>query len=129
MAEQTEWVLKARKLAERLPAERLHPKVLGFLKDLKEGEAVGITCSGGADSVCVLLLLWTHFPELKKKLRILHFNHDLRGADSEGDEVFVKKMAEELGCGFISDKWEMKPSDSPSEAEARIARFVFFIKS
>jgi len=129
MADNTEWALKARKLGERLPIESLHPKVVDFLiSDAgSRSKILGIGCSGGADSVCMALLLWAHFPSLRNKFRVLHFDHDLRGEESKGDEVFVKGLAEGLGLGFYSEQWKLNGKDSHlSEAKARTARFDFF---
>ena len=131
MAGNNEWKLKARKLGESLPIESLHPKVVDFLTGDagSRSDVLGIACSGGADSVCTALLLWAHFPDLRDRFRILHFDHGLRGEESKGDEVFVKGLAEGLGLGFFSDQWKLSGKNShPSEAEARTARVDFFHK-
>ncbi len=127
MAGDTKWALQARKLKERFPIESLHPKVVDSLAGELKSETVGIACSGGADSVCLILLLWAHFPDLRNRFRVLHFDHALRGKESMEDEVFVKGLAEGLGLKFFSEQWKLKgePS-SPSESAARTARFDFF---
>ncbi len=62
-------------------------------KLLKAGDCVGVAVSGGADSVALLRLLL----ELRKKigvvLSVVHFNHKLRGAESDEDERFVAQLA------------------------------------
>jgi tRNA(Ile)-lysidine synthase len=54
--------------------------------------------SGGADSVSLLLALYELRKLKKLNLRIViaHYNHDLRGEESEKDEQFVKKLAGEF---------------------------------
>ena len=52
--------------------------------------------SGGADSVCLLLVL----SELKKRmgfqLEVIHVEHGIRGEESRKDAVFVEKLCEDL---------------------------------
>jgi tRNA(Ile)-lysidine synthase len=69
---------------------------------LKAGDRVGVAVSGGADSVALLRLLL----ELRKKvgfvLSVVHFNHKLRGTESDEDQRFVAELAQrhklELRC-------------------------------
>src|SRR5437660_11048843 len=69
---------------------------------LRPGDRVGVAVSGGADSVSLLLLLL----ELRKKLgivlRVVHFNHKLRGKASDADEAFVAKLAAKHGLELHS---------------------------
>ncbi len=55
---------------------------------------LGIACSGGVDST-VLAHLCSVF---QWKITLLHINYGLRGPESEGDEAFVRSLAETLGC-------------------------------
>src|SRR5689334_12319519 len=67
---------------------------------LDEGDRVGVAVSGGADSVFLLHALRALVPERKITLSVLHVNHQLRGAESEGDEEFVRGLAEQFGLPF-----------------------------
>ena len=49
--------------------------------------------SGGADSVCLVLVL----KELGFEVAVAHVNHGLRGAESDEDEAFTKQLALSLG--------------------------------
>lgn len=94
------------------------------------GETVIVAVSGGADSVSLLLAL--HDLRNRKKLdhRIVaaHFNHNLRGAESDADEDYVRglttKLSVELaiGRGDISRKGNL-------EQNARIARYDFLART
>src|SRR6266853_1629559 len=60
---------------------------------LKAGDRIGIAVSGGADSVALLRLLLELRKEIGVVLSVVHFNHKLRGAESEADEQFVTDLA------------------------------------
>ena len=69
---------------------------------LRAGQRVAVACSGGADSVALLRLLVELRERLGLQLLVCHLNHQLRGGDSDGDEAFVRGLADGLGLGFIS---------------------------
>jgi len=60
---------------------------------LKAGDRVGVAVSAGADSVALLRLLMELRKEIGIVLSVIHFNHKLRGAESETDEQFVTDLA------------------------------------
>lgn len=69
---------------------------------LRAGDRVGVAVSGGADSVALALLLRSLQSELGATFFIVHFNHKLRGPDSDADEQFVRELAERLGWDFVA---------------------------
>ena len=71
---------------------------------LRPGERVGVGVSGGSDSVALLRILQGVSQQQGIRLCVLHFNHGLRGAESEGDEQFVAALAAELGLPFFSGR-------------------------
>ena len=96
-------------------------KILEFIRKyqmIRPGDSVCVGFSGGADSVCLLELLYELREELSIRLEAVHVNHNLRGRESDGDQDFaeefcrkrgiplhlysfeVKKMAGNLGCGL-----------------------------
>jgi tRNA(Ile)-lysidine synthase len=87
---------------------------------------VVIGCSGGADSVALLRLM----AELRTQgndpprgfLIAAHYNHALRGSESDNDQQFVQKLAEELGLRFQTKRTQ---SDETSEAALRSMRMQF----
>lgn len=120
-----DWPESAVRLATALPRARLHPAVLAWAGRSPPGERWVVACSSGADSVALLLLLWAHWPERRRKLTAVHFNHRLRGAAADRDERFGRELAAALGIGWRADRWQQAPKRA-SEAEARGARHAFF---
>ncbi len=64
------------------------------------GTRVLAAVSGGADSVCMLLMLKKLLPE--DSLAAAHFNHRLRGAESDRDEAFTRDLCAREGIRFYS---------------------------
>ena len=62
------------------------------------GTKVLAAVSGGADSVCMLLMLKRLMPE--GALAAAHFNHRLRGAESDRDEAFTRELCAREGIRF-----------------------------
>ena len=118
--------LHAEQLARLIPRERLHPAALAVADpSAVVGERWLLALSGGADSVALLLLVWAHWPSQRPLLAVAHFNHRLRGEESDADEVFCRKLCEDLSVAFHTQAWIDAPL-SASEDEARCARYSFF---
>src|SRR5687767_627688 len=62
--------------------------------------SVLVAVSGGADSVALLRGLAVLKTAGAGRLVVAHFNHQLRGADSEADEAFVADLCGDLGLGL-----------------------------
>src|SRR5216684_3572887 len=99
---------------------------------LRAGERVGVAVSGGADSVALLLLLVELRKPLGIVLSVVHFNHKLRGKDSDGDEKFVSKLAGKYGLVFHAGRADIatkaKSNKANVEDTARRARYQFFAR-
>jgi tRNA(Ile)-lysidine synthase len=95
---------------------------------IPKGSSIGVAVSGGSDSTALLLVLFT----LKKSMGIdrlvaMHVNHGLRGAESNGDERFVRDLAKNLGIPFYIKRLKGKSlTDKGMEAWARSERYRFF---
>ncbi|MEI6900992.1 MAG: tRNA lysidine(34) synthetase TilS, partial [Bacteroidota bacterium] len=64
-------------------------------------EKILLAVSGGIDSVCMAVI----FSKAQYSFSIAHCNFQLRGEESELDEVFVRKLAELLNVPFYSKKF------------------------
>lgn len=73
------------------------------------GAALVVGVSGGADSMVLLHLLSKLAPEQKWRLVVAHYNHKLRGKESDMDEALVAKEARKLGLMFERGEGEVKP--------------------
>jgi tRNA(Ile)-lysidine synthase len=96
----------------------------------RAGDRVGVGVSGGADSVALLLLLEQLREHLGIGLAILHFNHQLRGAESDADEQFVAELAAERGIDFVVGRGDVAGAARERgwnlEDAARRLRYAFF---
>jgi tRNA(Ile)-lysidine synthase len=66
----------------------------------RTGHRVGVAVSGGADSVCLLHVLFELAPRWNLLLHVLHLDHQLRGEESRADARFVEQLAAQLGLPF-----------------------------
>ena len=57
---------------------------------------VTVALSGGADSVALLYSLYLLKDELNITLSACHINHNLRGEESDGDELFARRLCRRL---------------------------------
>ena len=111
----------------------LAERVLGTIRReelLRAGDRVGVAVSGGIDSVGLLRLLMEVRQELGIVVSVVHFNHKLRGAESDGDQGFAAKLAREHGLEFQvagGDAARFAAKEhSGLEAAARELRYGFF---
>lgn len=85
-----------------------------------------IACSGGLDSVFLVHL----FVSMNKKVGLLHCNFKLRGEESDGDEVFVRKLAKELNIPIqvnVFDTIKYKEANNTNtQLAARNLRYAWF---
>ena len=97
---------------------------------MQAGERVGIAVSGGIDSVALLRFLLELRAELGIVLSVVHFNHKLRGAESDGDERFVADLAREHDLEFHCDSDDVaghaREQRVSLETAARELRYRFF---
>lgn len=87
---------------------------------LSAAHRIGVGVSGGADSVVLVHIL--HRLSLEPVL--LHANHQLRGAESDADEAFVRALAGSLGLEILVEA--ARPGGGNLEQEARRVRRDFF---
>ena len=94
------------------------------------GQRLGVAVSGGPDSVLLFHFLRDTAEELGITLAVVHFNHRLRGAESDGDEEFVRRLAESAGVPYLGGSAEVgevaRRQRRNLEATARELRYQFF---
>ncbi len=99
-------------------------------KMLSPGAPVIVCVSGGVDSMCLLDVLAGLREQIGFPLYAAHYNHRLRGAESDGDEAFVREQCElrriplYVGSGDVAG--EAKRRGLGVEETARTMRYVFF---
>lgn len=85
--------------------------------------------SGGADSVALVRGLHAVRSVGRGRLIVAHFNHQLRGAESNADEAFVVALAHSLGLPFEVGRGDVQAAAAAAgdgvEAAARAARYEF----
>lgn len=97
---------------------------------LKHGDKVVVGVSGGADSVCLLNVLY----EIRKKynltLYVVHVNHGIRGNEALRDEQFVENMAKSMDVYYESRHVDVpniaKELKQTEEEAGRICRYKIF---
>ena len=70
----------------------MESKILAWCREqrlFEPGAEVCCAVSGGADSTAMLVCLLALRGELKITVRAAHYNHRLRGAESDRDEAFA----------------------------------------
>jgi tRNA(Ile)-lysidine synthase len=101
-------------------------------KLFKAGDRVGVAVSSGGDSVALLRALLELRTELGVVLSIVHFNHKLRGDESEQDERFVRELARLYDLPIYRAEADTKTLAREKalsiEAAARELRYSFFGK-
>lgn len=97
---------------------------------LKPGDRVGIAVSGGADSVALFRLLLELRGELGVVLSVVHFNHKLRGAESDEEERFVAELARQHKLDLSCESGDVSALAAARrlslEAAARELRYEYF---
>ena len=64
---------------------------------LAAGDTVLVGVSGGADSVCLLMVLHELSATMKFALEVVHVEHGIRGEESLQDAAFVEDLCKRLG--------------------------------
>ncbi len=90
------------------------------------GDRVVCALSGGADSVALLFGLYLLQPKLQFTLSAAHFNHQLRGEESDRDEAFVRALCDRYDIPLYVGTAPVKAGEKGLEAAAREARYAFF---
>ena len=104
-------------------------KLTAFIRrydQIHPGDRIVCAVSGGADSVALLFGLYLLQEKLQFTLSAAHFNHQLRGEESDRDERFVRTLCDRYDIPLSVGTAPVKPGDKGLEAAAREARYAFF---
>jgi tRNA(Ile)-lysidine synthase len=82
---------------------------------IDQGDVVVVAVSGGPDSVALLHVLFLLSKDLGWRLIVAHVNHQFRGAESDAEAEFVRKLATDWGLIC-----EVGTIDVPSYIEATL---------
>ena len=90
------------------------------------GDTVIAAVSGGADSIALLFGLYLLKDSLGITLEAAHFNHGLRGAESDRDAEFVRNLCDRYDIPLHLGGARVTAGKKGLEAAARDARYAFF---
>ena len=92
---------------------------------IEKGDRIVCAVSGGADSMALLWSLYLLKEEWDLTVEAAHFNHRLRGEESDRDEQFVRDFCDGYGIPLHVGSAEVRPGKKGLEAAAREARYAF----
>lgn len=117
--------------AYKIIAESIHNndisayEALSLLNNKSCYEKICIACSGGSDSVYLLDFIYEKYKNLRGRIIVLHFNHNVRGQSSDDDEIFVKNLAQQYNVDFYCERLTDMPS-RVTEETLRSCRNKFY---
>ena len=95
---------------------------------LHAGDTAVVGLSGGADSCALLLVLLELKDALGITVRACHINHNLRGEESDGDEMFVRTLCAERGVKLDVFSVDVRGSADRHESIEEAARRLRYEK-
>lgn len=112
--------------------EKTEQTLLAYCKQqglFKSGDRVIVACSGGADSMALLLFLLRCRRSLSIEVLATHVNHGIRGAAADRDEKFVARFCEDRALELFvynARRAGVDIPENPSEDWARNLRYSWF---
>lgn len=103
-------------------------KLVAFVRRyqmLQPGDHVVCAVSGGADSVAMLFAMYLLRDKLRITVSAAHFNHRLRGEESDRDEAFVRDFCARYDIALDVGNAKIVSGKKGLEAAARDARYAF----
>ncbi len=101
-------------------------------KLIREGDTILVGVSGGADSVCLLLVLRELQRELPFSMEVVHVEHGIRGEESRKDALFVENLCKKMdvSCMVYTENVPeyAKAHGLGLEEAARIRRYACYEK-
>ena len=103
-------------------------KMLGLMRRyemVQKGDTLICAVSGGADSMALLWAMYLMREKLGIHLAAAHFNHGLRGEESQRDETFVREFCRGYEIPLYVGSGQVVAGEKGLEAAARDARYAF----
>ena len=111
-------------------------KVFDYIKEyglIKEGDSIVAGVSGGADSMCMLLLLMKYRDVCGFNLTVAHVDHGIRGEEAKADAGFVREFCAKNGIRFELAEADIpriaKDTGTTCEEAGRNFRYEFFTRT
>lgn len=104
-------------------------KLTAFIRKydlISPGDQIICAVSGGADSTALLFALYLLREKFDFTLAAAHFNHNLRGEESDQDECFVRSLCDRYDIELYTGTGNVVAGKKGLEAAAREARYAFF---
>ena len=104
-------------------------KLTAFIREqnmITPGDHIICAVSGGADSMALLWSMYLLRDKLEIRLSAAHFNHGLRGEESDADEAFVRNFCDRYDIPVFVGTGNVTAGKKGLEAAARDARYSFF---
>ena len=99
---------------------------------ISPGDMVLVGVSGGADSICLLLVLAALKESLSFSLEVVHIEHGIRGEESKADAVFVQETCKRIGISCHTEYVDVpgfcEETGLGIEEGARILRYREFTR-
>lgn len=104
-------------------------KVLAFIRRqnmIAVGDTVICAVSGGADSIALVYAMYLLREKLRIRLEAIHYNHGLRGEESDRDAAFVESFCSRYDIPVRIVRGQVIPGKKGLEDAARDARYESF---
>lgn len=75
---------------------------------IEHGDRILVAVSGGPDSIALLHWLWKGREDLGIIISCAHYNHGLRGDESDDDERYVESICRMWSIPFLSEQAQLK---------------------
>ncbi len=137
LVEPVEYISAKTSLSERQEKHPAVRKVLDAVNRFLQNELyidhefrILIAVSGGVDSVVLMDAIALLTQKFNYNIAVAHYNHNLRGLDSDEDEQFVKQFAERYNTKIFTANGKVRAYSEKNalsiEHAARILRYKFF---
>lgn len=103
-------------------------KLCSFIRQhnmVTPGDRIICAVSGGVDSMALLVAMYLLREKLGISVAAAHFNHNLRGVESDGDEAFVRDFCSRYEIELFVGSGNVAAGEKGLEAAARDARYAF----